>query len=1850
MERTVPGCDQTHIAVVGMSCRFPGAEDIREFWSNLMAGKESISTFSTEELLSAGVDPALVNSPNYVRSRGIVGGADCFDAAFFGYSPREAELLDPQHRIFLECAWHALEDVGYDPEKTKARIGVFGGTGTAWHLASLYSNPAVTRSTSGVSIVINNDKDYVTTRVSYKLGLRGPSINVQCACSTSLAAVVMGMSSLLNFQSDIILAGGATIEIPEKKGYLYQPGGMESPDGRCRTFDEEANGTVFSRGCGMVALKRLKDALDDGDNIYAVIRGGAINNDGNSKMNFTAPGVEGQMEVMIEALEMADTKPETIGYVEAHGTATPLGDPIEVSSLSNVFRLYSDRKQFCAIGSVKTNIGHTDVASGVAGLIKAALSVKFGKIVASLNFKTPNPKIDFQSSPFFVNTRLMDWPANGIPKRALVNSFGVGGTNVCVILEEPPLAAAYRQNNSRRHNLLLLSAKTKTALSAQAQRLKEYLAAGRDTSPDDLAYTSQIGRRGFPVRRFIVYENTDQLAATLGQTGNVYAAGNQLEKRKVVFMFPGQGNQYVNMALGLYRTEKIFRKALDECALLLLHEAGFDIREIIFPDPGREEPAILQLNQTFITQPALFIIEYALAMMWMSVGVLPDVMTGHSVGEYVAACISGVFSLRDAIRIVARRAKLVQQLPGGSMLAVLSSEKELRPMLPASVEIAVINTKGQCVLSGSDEHIGSIAGILKEKRIVSKLIPTSHAFHSYMMEPVFDDLRSAFRDIDLRAPEVPVISTVTGKLLTEEEARNPEYWIQHIRKAVRFSDAAELLVNDGPAILLELGPGRSLESAVKSHANGNSNVVVLNTLPGRSETIPDTACLLNAMGEVWAAGKEINWAAWHLDEGRRRISLPGYPFERLKYAIEPPNRNTEPASGPARKIADISQWFYLPSWKRTPDINYLNSGLTGSGDKPSPGCYLIFSDRIGLGAAIVEKLRSTGNDVILVSAGAGFENPDALDYVIDPFSFDDYKRLISEIAQKGYMPRHILHLWNYDGINTETDLTNIDTTQNLAFYSPLYVLQSMISAKSIQNVSMAVVVNGVYDITGERVTNPGKALAAGICRVTGKELTSTLCRLVDVPFARNLSAIQQLAASLIGEVHHKSRENIVAYRGRHRWTEDFIPVKLLPGAQKSIVFRPGCIYLVTGGLGGLGLLFARHIAEVSKGATIILLSRTDMPRKEHWFDWLETHHKDDETSRRLKAILDMEAIGSRVILARVDITNIDQLEEFVGDTERNVGPITGVIHSAGLVGGGVISLATAAAADEVLRPKVRGTLCLDAVFQKRDLEFLVLFSSITSILGEAGRMDYCSANSFMDAFACFRNGRSKCQTISLNWIQWGEVGMAARWEKAQSRQRSRPPGIEPIDRQRKLLERIASTSGNIIYRIAIQPDRDWVMSTHLLMNIPTLVGTAFIDLIYQFCKEMHPDRTPQLQNLVFISPLMVETGSKKKIRLVLAPLAAGYTFSFTSQQEGKDENADPWHEHLKGELMPIPVDDPAPVSVSAIRSRLTPYDGPVNSYMKFMDEAPLLELGARWDCLQKISLGTDEWLSEIRLKDEYLQDLQQHPIHPALADVALFASLAVNNYAVGTDFLPFRYEKICLYRPLTASLLSHSRLRKQEGDDDTLVLDVSLLDTDGTTLMEVEGYTLKKVRSGPRPAGKSRPAPAQAIGSASDSKDILPAEGLEAFSRIAASSPFDQVIICTASLPAMIEEAFPRKPDQVSQADNPSKDAAAYQRPELSTLYVEPGNEIEKTIYAIWKAVFGIGKIGIDDDFAELGGNSLLAVQMLANSSDAFNIEIPIDLFYKKPTIRGLSQIIIEQLLGKFEESELEELINNLEQ
>ncbi|HJT56094.1 MAG TPA: type I polyketide synthase, partial [Ktedonobacteraceae bacterium] len=1273
----------TALAIIGMSGRFPGARDVEAFWQNIAAGVKSIRHFSDEELLAAGVDPQLLAQPNYVKAGTVLEDIDRFDASFFKFSPREAEILDPQHRMFLECAYEALENAGYDCETYEGLIGVFAGSAFSTYLLNnIFANPEVMDLIGNIQASIGNDRDSLASTVSYKLNLRGPSFAVQTFCSTSLVAVHLACQSLLNYECDMALAGGVAIQLPQVSGYLYEEGGIVSPDGECRTFDARGQGSVMGNGAGVVVLKRLEEAIEDGDYIYAVIRGSAINNDGSVRVSYTAPGLGGQTEVMVQAISNAGVPVESINYIEAHGTATMLGDAVELAAMQKAFGMSTQKKGFCAIGSVKPNIGHLDRASGVTGLIKATLALHHQLIPPSLNFERTNPDIDLENSPFYVNTKLAAWPANGTPRRAGVSSFGLGGTNAHVVLEEaPPLEPA---DPSRPWQLLVLSAKTETALKTAAKNLAAHLKSHADLSLADAAYTLQVGRSAFNYRQIVVCRDRMDAIAALETTDSerIHTLYQDHRDRQVVFLFPGSGTQYAGMTQELYSHEATFRDAVDRCSELLQPLLGLDLRDAIYSERHHTES---------IEQAAVFVIEYSLAQLLIQWGIGPQAIVGYALGEVVAACLADVISLEDALLLIARRTQLTQALPAGAVLA--------------------------------------------------------------------EALNEVVRQVKLHKPEIPYFSNITGTWITPEHATNPAYWAELMRQTEHSADSIGQLLQQDKRVLVEVGIGQSLSSHIQQQLACNSGEgevapTVISLLPSLDEQHSEQATLLTALGKLWLAGVSIDWKGLVVGERRRRLPLPTYPFEKQRYWIDEPG--TKPLQEnslhvDAGKKPDIADWFYAPCWEKSALPTQIEAKTRQA------SLVLIFMDSTGLGEQIAQRLTHQNHEVVRVFEGTNFTRVDERTYSIRADQPGDYSQLIAELVASKLIPVTILHCWSLSHEDESTPSTGdrstyFDTRQDKGFYSLIYLAQALEAQLFDDRIQLVVISNQLHSITGQEVLCPEKSTILGACKVIPQENLNIFCRAIDLEIPASgtwadAPILDQLTTECLSEVSDLA----VAYRDTTRWVQTFEATRLEPvavssmdedrlvpkgGDKPSPLLRAHGVYLITGAFGGVGPVLAEYLAK-SVQARLVLVGRSAFPAKEEWHNWLKNHADNDAISRKIRHLQEIEAAGAELLLLQADVADLFQMQRVIQQTLQRFGAINGVIHAAGItVESAFRPLQTLGKAECELhfRPKVHGVFALEQALQGVDLDFCLLFSSISAVLGGSGFAGYAAANLFMDAF------------------------------------------------------------------------------------------------------------------------------------------------------------------------------------------------------------------------------------------------------------------------------------------------------------------------------------------------------------------------------------------------------------------------------------------------------------------------------------------------------------------------------------
>ncbi|MEM7354986.1 MAG: beta-ketoacyl synthase N-terminal-like domain-containing protein, partial [Acidobacteriota bacterium] len=1324
------------IAIIGLAGRFPGARNVDELWRNLAAGVESIRHFDRQQLLDRGVPEGQIDHPDFVAAEGAMDGMELFDAAFFDIAPREAQILDPQQRHFLECAWEALEHAGYDPNRYDSSIGVFAGCGRNDYEWRATADPQIRAALSRYQISLANLADFLPTRVSYKLDLKGPSIAVQTACSTSLVAIHLACQSLLDGDCQMALAGGVSL-FTRPPGYLYEPSGIFSPDGLCRAFDARAAGTVTGNGVGIVVLKPLADAVTEGDSIHAVIRGSAANNDGSLKAGFTAPGVEGQVAVIRAALRRAGIEPESIRYLEAHGTGTELGDPIEVAALNRVYAAEGNGGR-CALGSVKTNLGHLDTAAGVTGLIKAVLTLKHRRIPPSLHFERPNPQIDFAASPFYVPTELTPWPAEGQPRRAAVSSFGLGGTNAHVVLEEAPRPSSQPPSQPEPAlELLLLSARTAPALALASDRLADHLEAHPDLLLSDVAHTLRLGRRPLGHRRIVCCRDRQQAVAALRQpnAGRREAAviDSQGPERPVAFLFPGQGAQYPGMAADLYAAEPLFRDTLDDASEILRSELDLHLGELILAS-AEDAEAQARMTTASCAHPALFAVEVGLAKIWRAWGVEPEAMLGYSLGEYVAAHLAGVFTFAEGLRLIATRGRLMESLPGGGMLAVGLSESEVSRRLQQpdlrELSLAAINAADACVVSGPSGAIATLARRLEDEAVELQHVRASHAFHSPMMEPILEPFGAALATIDLRPPQIPYLSSRTGTWIRPEEATDPRYWAECLRRPVRFADGLAKLLESPECVLLEVSPGQILTRLARRQLPRTESQRAQSSLGSPDDERSESERLLTALGRLWLAGAQIDWSALASRRSGRRVPLPTYPFEHQRYWIDTPVGTglSQPRGDPRAPMAD---WFYVPFWKPSA----LPRASAPANGEPAVERWLMLTRESDLGAQLGERLRHQGHEVVQVVPADRFERRGKV-YGLRPDSAEDYKALLEDLADSG-LPRLCLHSWSLSSTELAGSAPGDVASLRQLGHESLLLLGQALTEHATTEIRLTVVSDRLYQVDDNDLTEPEKALLLGPLRSLARQiphLTNCHVDIIQQP-SQNADERVWLLDRLAAEAQFAAPQAGVAYRGRRRWTRAFEPFPL-PSPAPGQQLRPRGVYLIVGDHGAIGLHIADFLGRSCQAQVIVLLP-APAPDPARW-----------------------EGLEAEISVLAGDLPADEAIGTAVSGIEERFGPLNGVIHTA------LMSTET----DEDLRQLgLQGLRALDLALAGRPLDFCCVCTPLAPFLGGAGSHAAIAASLFADAFVTERRGRSAVPWQNIVWDAWVKDGGTVRDSTAPDR-------------------------------------------------------------------------------------------------------------------------------------------------------------------------------------------------------------------------------------------------------------------------------------------------------------------------------------------------------------------------------------------------------------------------------------------------------------------------------------------------
>jgi acyl transferase domain-containing protein/thioesterase domain-containing protein/acyl carrier protein len=1884
---------ETDIAVVGMAGRFPGARTPAELWQNVRRGVESVRPLSDEELREAGVDPALLEDPHYVKSCAPLDDMELFDSGFFGFSPREADIMDPQHRHFLECAWEALEDAGHPPEAFEGSIGVYGGCGmNAYFMFNLLTNPQLVKSV-GLFLLrhTGNDKDFLTTRVSYLLNLTGPSVGVQTACSTSLVAIHVACQQLLAGECDLALAGGATIEQPHRVGYLYEEGEILSPDGHCRSFDAASKGTVFGSGIGVVALRRMADAIRDGDVIHAVVKGSAVNNDGATKVGYLAPSVDGQASSILEAMSVANVRAETMTYVETHGTGTPVGDPIEVAALTQAFRAHTNRSGFCAIGSLKSNIGHLDTAAGVASFIKVVQSLAHREIPPSLHFQQPNPAIDFGATPFWVNTQLRPWtPPVGTPRRAGVSSLGVGGTNAHVILEETP--SREPSPPQRPYDLLLLSARTTTALDGATSRLARYFTEHADANVSDAAYTLAVGRRGFDQRRAVVVRDAADAAQALTALDTARAAtGVRVAAPSVVMIFPGGGAQHPDMGRDLYREIPVFRDTVDRCLAIAAKLGHGHLRDLMYPAEGEQARAAKELEQPANSVLSVFIIEYALSQVWLSWGVEPAGMIGHSLGEYVAACLAGVMTLEDALALVATRGRLFGQVPAGGMLSVSLPEDELAalPLVrDGRLSIAAVNAPSLTVASGPIDAIAALEADLFERGVDARRLHINIAAHSPMLDAIVDEFAAFARTIRLSPPKRPFISNVTGTWADPAEVTTGDYWARHLRGTVRFSAGLATLQQEPGRFFLEVGPGQTLSSLTRLHRTAEGVPAVAPSLRHPQEAVSDFQPLYLAVGRVWMHGATVDWTAFH-GKDRRRVSLPTYAFDHKRHWIAPGSglpgspastdhagvgAGAAGAAGGATFLAeasaggagreaqgvtrlqrhdDIANWAYVPVWKPAPRPHV--------GKTQEPHTWLLFAGDGPVSAAAASGLAARRQRVITVTAGDRFARQDDGRYQLRPDAREDYARLLNELAAEERLPDRALHLWLADarhpGASRASDAAADDTLdraaarQRIGFDSLLAFVQGVGDHDPEHALQITAVTRGAAPVPTTTSTAssaaarasvyPEDATLLGLARVIPREYPGVTCQVLDLAVPASSDILEHALAD--------QPIALASLRADGAWVPDYehapLPDSLATNGAPGL--REGGVYAITGGTGGIGSTLAAMLAR-EHHARIALIARRPSPD-------LETLTQD----------------GATVLTITADVTDPAAMQAAFDRVRQELGEINGVFHAAGVVDDGLMQTKAPEAAARVLAPKVAGTLAIAQALAAStngaaQPDFLVLFSSTSALLGLVGQADYAAANAFLNAFATDRTARGLGRTIAVGWGAWHDTGMTARRAQAaatgsaasavsattandatalaDASWRTAAP-VHPL-----LGARVESSADRRVYQADYRAETSWVLNEHRLHSGLAIVpGTAYIEIARAAWKDLSGDTRVEIGDLVFLSPLEVADGASRVVQHTLQRQSDG-TWVFDTKSADPIELArggDPeWIEHARGTVAPLAPAALGSHPIHKVRGRsgrvVTPGTG--SAYDVWTKQGRHMRFGPRWNTLQAIHVGSSEALAIASLDEAYREDLREYGAHPALLDFSTaFALAGVPKYDVSPDlFVPFSYKRIRIAKPLPPSITAIAHFSgDQDATHDTVIFDIDVMTEQGEVVASIEEFTMRRLAPArleqadavrrARAAGGA----AQAAGRAESrspidrliEQGIRPAEGMAALTRALAAGFGPELLLSPIEWRSVIGLVDSAFPSAMQRSHAQAR-AARSAAAGAGAAARDDMDATETAIAGIWRDLLGADRVGPDDDFFALGGHSLIAVRLVARIEKHFKSTLRLSALFEAPTVRKLAALV----------------------
>ncbi|TQJ31120.1 type I polyketide synthase [Microbacterium sp. SLBN-146] len=1755
----------SRVAIIGMSLRFPGADSPDEFWRNLVEGRESIDELDRDRLREEGVSESYLSSPDYVLRKPMIGDISHFDASYFGLTRLQAQIMDPQHRIFLEVCEAALQTANIG-DRARVPIGVFGGAAPNRYIEKVYRDVDLVESAGLMAIEIANQPDYLATRVSHVLGLRGPSLSVQTACSTALVAVHLAVRAIVNGECDVALAGGISVEMPYWTGVDWTPDSIFSKTGRCRAFDAAADGTIFGAGAGVVVLKSLERAIADGDRIRAVISASMTNNDAADRNGFTSPGGPGQVDLLMRLFDNSGIDRASIGYVESHGTGTAVGDPIEFASLTEAFTsVWDDDPQWgCPIGSVKTNIGHLGAAAGIAGLIKAVLALENDYIPPTLHFEKPSEAIDWVNSPFRVCAVGEEW-AGRERRRALVSSFGIGGTNAAVVVDkaDPAWWTSSRSESDTDTDtdgltLVPIAGPTQGAVARFAAEIADHLDAHPDTSLVSVAKTLATGRPHGRFRRAILAggrrEAVDALRA-LGEADAIRA----VDDARYVAMFPGQGSQFPGMAAALARESVAFSDALEE-ALDALRVAGADVRAAVL-DPASDPDALMA---TEVAQPALFAVEYALARAWIAAAGDPVAVLGHSIGEFAAACIAGVFTLEDAAGAVVQRGRLMQAMAPGAMAAITGETKLVSDMLPAELAVAARNSPSSTVVSGPEDAVERFMRRATLLGMKATRLKTSHAFHSPMMREARDRFAEHLRAAPLSIPRIPVVSTQTGLELTNEQAVDASFWADQILAPVEFMKAVRRAVSFSGSFV-EIGPGTALTVlARQSQRGGITRVDSTPLLPRGDEGEADSRSYLSAIAALWTRGHAIDWTQVFPAESPR-TDVPVYPFERVSHWFDREavarSRDQDDDDG---DIQSVDRSVYEPTWRR-------RELVTESGETPAR--WLLFGDGRSLGA-LPDHLEARGADVRVVDVSAAVAGAGSIDETI--------RVQVERIEDSGFVPEAVVFA------SSERTGNGLDTD----FFAPLALVTALVRLWPDEPIAVAAVTSGALDVSGADPLDPLRALQLGPFTVVPREMPLLSGALIDVA-GRGIDA--RTARAIEGEFAAGLPTSVVALRGSARWVRDFTRVPLpAKDTQPPAVLADGGVFVITGGTGGIGLAVAAYLAEWP-GLRVALLARRGPAALGYQDTRLQVPDARSSGALLNPALRRMAAEG-RLLALRCDVVDAESVASAVADVRSEWGPITAVVHAAGAIASGLAVDRTADVSRGVLEPKVRGADNILAAVEG-EAALVMLFASIVGVTSDPGNVDYCSGNAYLDALARHRDGATT-RVVAIDWCGWTDVGMLRATT-------SRPAAAAtPLGTRHPILEAVTRSDDAVTVTGRMLPETSGRLDDHRMFGVRVLSSTTVLDLILTAAGEAAGGPV-EVCDVFFGSPVRVEAPTD--VRIVGTDDLDGEGMSWHAQFRTSD--AVPWETHGVARSRTLaPAHDAAPAWARAQEletraARLVDYDA-----------MTAVEIRDRWREVDAVHDGVHEQLVRVGSGGAAADGWSADPVS---MDNALTLGLTITEDSPdGTAWLPAGIDAVRVYGRLEGELLSYIR-RVDLDDRSSLTFDVTVFDRGGLLLASATGMRLRQVPVDAAATPEASTAASTDIAVNGDLSDyfVRPEEGIRLFDAILRLQGGDRYVISRIAPGHLLDASTLQR-----RRSTDAFDIAAEHELDVDPTVLR--------LMRMMADALGNPRLDADEDFFDAGGNSLVAVQLLSRVRAEFAVTIPGTALIDCPTPRSLAGLV----------------------